>query len=372
MNAGRPLRIAFLSPRFSPEANGHSERFVRELSDELIRRGHRPRLITSHSGRPSRSVENGLPIVRNWRPPDGRLRRRQLEHHLTHAPFSYLALSAGDDELAHAVYPTDALAAARWSARTGRPSVLSYMGVPDHPRLMARRWRLEITLRALEGVTAVTAVSRSAADAFGRWLGLEPRVIHPGVDIETFTPGDERTEDPTIFCARPIGEPGSRIELLIAAHRLLRRERPQARLLLVRPPDAELARRAESSDERIELLDLDSPETLAETHRRAWVSVLPSAGEAFAPVVAEALACGTPVAGSDNGVIPEVIDRETVGGLFEGDEPEALKVALLEALTLAEDPGTRQACRLRAEDFSTARCADEHERLYRELIAGGH
>lgn len=366
------MRIAYLSPRFWPEAHGRTERFLRELSDGLMRDGHRPRLITSHSGAPSRSVEDGLPIVRNWRPPEGRLRRRHLEDHLTHAPFSYLALRAGNDDLAHAVFPTDALAAARWSARTGRPSVLSYMGVPDHPRLMARRWRLEITLRALEGVTAVTAVSRNAADAFHHWLGFEPRVIHPGVDVETFTVGDERTEDPTIFCSAPIDDPGNRTGLLIAAHRIVRRERPAARLLLARPPDAELARRTESHDEGIELVDVDSPEALAETYRRAWVAALPSIAQDFVPAVAEPLACGTPVVGSKLGVIPEVIDREAVGRLFEGDEPEALKVALLEALTLAEEPGARQACRLRAEDFSTARCADEHERLYRELIAGGH
>ena len=43
------------------------------------------------------------------------------------------------------MYSSDALAAARWARRTGRPSVFAYMGVPDRPGLTDRRLRLETT-----------------------------------------------------------------------------------------------------------------------------------------------------------------------------------------------------------------------------------
>ncbi len=59
------LRVALLAPAFFPEVRRGGERLVRELADELIARGHRPRLITSHAGRPSRTVEDGLPVFRS-------------------------------------------------------------------------------------------------------------------------------------------------------------------------------------------------------------------------------------------------------------------------------------------------------------------
>lgn len=364
------LRIALLSPCFWPEVQRGGERILRELADGLIARGHEPTLITSHPGPPSRSVEDGLPIVRNWRPPEGRLDRRNYEHYLTHVPFSYLTLRRGDYDLAHAVYPTDALAAARWTRRTGRPSVLAYLGVPDGQGLAYRRLRVEITTRAVEGCTAVTVLSRTAASAFDRWLGVEARVIYPGVDLGAFTPGEGRAEAPTVFCAATSDSPRKRVPLLASAVAEARWERPGLRLLAMRPVEPEVAEQLRRRDPEIEFVDpVEDPADLAPRYREAWVSVLPSFGDSFGLVLVESLACGTPVVGSNRDAIPEVVDRDTIGRLFDGDDPGALARALLEALELAEDLATREACVERARDFSTERSAEEYERLYRELVA---
>ena len=72
------------------------------------------------------------------------------------------------------------------------------------------------------------------------------------------------------------------------------------------------------------------PSRVASVYREAWVSVLPSVGEALGLVLVEALACGTPVVGSRLDGIPEVIDRNEIGRLFDGDDPAALATALLE------------------------------------------
>ena len=58
----------------------------------------------------------------------------------------------------------------------------------------------------------------------------------------------------------------------------------------------------------MELANLDAPEPLVDAYRSAWVSALPSHDEAFGLVLAEALACGTPVVGSNDGGVPELID----------------------------------------------------------------
>jgi glycosyltransferase involved in cell wall biosynthesis len=355
------VRVVLLSPVFWPEVRRGGERFVRELADELIDRGHEPRLITTHRGRPASTTEDGLPILRLPRPPAGRLARRRFEDYPTHGPLSYLALRRGDDDVANAVHTTDALAAARWAERTGRPSVFSYMGIPDHGGLMARRKRLEMTVAATRRCSATVALSAAARDAFQRWLGVDAEVIPPPVDVEAFTPDPAaRAERPTIVCAADPTEPRKRVGLLVEAFARVRRERRGARLILDRRAGA---------GEGIELRDLDERGVLAAAYREAWVSALPSTGEAFGLVLAEAMACGTPVVATNDGGMREVVDRPAVGRLFDGDNPGALAAALLEALDLATEPATAAACRARAQDFSSACCADRYLELYARLMS---
>jgi rhamnosyl/mannosyltransferase len=357
--------VALLSPVFWPEVRRGSERFARELADGLITRGHEPTLITSHRGATTVCMEDGLRVIRLWRPPDARLERRMFERHLTHIPFSYAALRRGDYDLAHAVYPTDALAAARWRARTGRPAVLSYMGIPHRRGLANRRWRAEITRRAFAGASAVVMLSAAAADASERWLGFRPRVIAPGVDLVSFSPGGERAAAPTIICPAALGVPRKRVELLVEAFAQVRAERPDARLVLSRPAGGGGGPLAPG----LGLVDLDDRDELVAAYRSAWVCALPSLGEAFGLVLAEALACGTPVVGSNDGAIPELIDRPAIGRLFEGGDPDALARTLLECLELSRDPVTAPACRARVLKLSGEAMVDSYLGLYRELGA---
>jgi glycosyltransferase involved in cell wall biosynthesis len=90
------------------------------------------------------------------------------------------------------------------------------------------------------------------------------------------------------------------------------------------------------------------------------------AAEPFGLVLAEAMACGTPVAALNRGAVAEVLDHGVTGIIFETEEEMAAGLSKVFAL----DRGTvreRAAAR-----FGVARMVDEYEAVYRRLVEGGY
>jgi len=85
--------------------------------------------------------------------------------------------------------------------------------------------------------------------------------------------------------------------------------------------------------------------------------------EPFGLVMAEALACATPVLAFPNGAAPEIIDHGRTGYLCQGEEDMTAALADVHRID-------RPDCRAAAERrFSVARMAADHERLYRAILA---
>lgn len=364
------LRVALLHHSYWPEVRRGTERFLHELAAGLVAAGHRPTLITSHRGLPSRTLEDGLEVVRHWRPPEGRLRRRGYQPHLSHLPLSYLSLARGGYDLAHALYPTDALAAVRWSRRHRRPAVVTFMGLPERAALVSTRDRVETIRRVAAGASAAISLSEAAAAAFRHELGVATRVIELGVDLGCFCPGGARGSEPTIFCPAAIDDPRKRTGVLVDAFARVRAQRPDARLVLV---GNRAAAQRTVAPPGVDYVDVFADtHALARAYRSAWVTALPAVAEAFGMVLVESLACGTPVVASDDGHPATLLrDRPEIGRLASPDDPRALAAALLAALQLVADPQTAARCRARAQDYPMGRCVAANLDVYGELLGGG-
>jgi glycosyltransferase involved in cell wall biosynthesis len=87
--------------------------------------------------------------------------------------------------------------------------------------------------------------------------------------------------------------------------------------------------------------------------------VTPCWEEPYGLVVAESLACGTPVAGFARGALPELVDARHARLVVPGDV-EALAAALLQAVELDRDDARAHA----VETCSVDAMVDTYEQLY--------
>jgi phosphatidylinositol alpha-mannosyltransferase len=361
------MRIALLHPTYWPEVRRGSERMLHDLGTTLAGRGHDVTLLTGHRGRPSVSIEDGIRVVRRWRPPERLPLTRAYEYHLASAPNAFLGLLRGRFDIAHAFFPVEAWAAARARRLGGPPLVFSLNGIPTRPYLVGRRYRLETIQSAIRGSEAVCVLSEAAARSLRRYLHCEPVVLPGGVLTERFAVEAPRAPEPTLICAASLGDPRKRGPLLISAFRRLRERRPDARLRLVRGRDAVMSGPEPELCQGAEWIVADRTEELARAYATAWGSVLPAIEEAFGLVLVESLTAGTPVVAARSGGCPEIVDDDAVGRLFAPDDEEALVEAMDAVLELGAGPASAAICRKRAARYDWSRLVERYEDLYQGL-----
>jgi glycosyltransferase involved in cell wall biosynthesis len=367
------MRIALLSPTYWPEVTRGSERVVHDLAVQLAERGHEVTLLSSHPGRGSVAVEEGVRVVRDRRPQRGE-RLRFYEDHVEAAPALFARLVAGDFDVAAAFHNASAWAAVRAHRFGGPPVAFCYHGLPTRFYLVERRYRIELMRAAIEGSAATAVLSEAAAIAMRRWLQCEPRVLPAGIFTERFAVEAPKPAAPTLICAASLGDPRKRAGLLFSAFSRLRERRPEARLQVVATSDPVLSRRPVELPDGAELVDPDangSGDGLPRLYAGATASVLPAVGEAQGLVLLESLAAGTPAVAARSGAGPEALDSERVGVLFEPDDEDSLVAAVERGFALGADPATAAACRARAAEFDWSRRIGPYEDLLAEVAATG-
>jgi len=345
------MRIGLVAPPWvtvPPTRYGGTESVVDNLARGLADRGHTVRLFTVGS--------STCPVDRQWLfdEPVGPIGAGELE--AAHVLAAYESL-APDVDVIHdhtALGPLLAQALPGPDGDGSRVPVVLTLHGPPH-RAPGRL--LNHTARR----AALVAISRSQRAAA---TGLRfARVIHHGVDVDVHRAGPGGGGF-VMFVGRMSPDKGVHRAVDIA-------RRAGTRLVIAAKmwEDVEVEYFRTEVEPRLHdgvevLLDADR-DTRVELMGRADALLNPICWpEPFGLVMAEALACGTPVVGAPYGAAPEIVDDGVTGFLHEGDDDLVAALGRVGELD-------REACRLAAVGrFSIERMARDHERLYAELVAG--
>ena len=237
----------------------------------------------------------------------------------------------------------------------------------EFPALVPRAFRAFRSLaydRAARVATLVLVPSDYVRGRVIDLLGVAPdrlRTVPHGVDHERFEPAAEPAPREPFLVYPARRWPHKNHDRLLAAFALVRRQRPDLRLVLTgggpAPP---------TLPEGVEWRGPVAPDELAGLYRRAAALVFPSLHEGFGLPALEAMACGCPVACSATTSLPEVCGDAAV--YFDPYAPDDIAAAALRAVDDVERLVPLGLERARA--FTWDRSARSHEDAYRVLLAG--
>jgi len=266
-----------------------------------------------------------------------------------------------------------------WRAlRDLRPTVVRQGGVALYHALRIFYARKQaVARRAARRADVLLCGSRWSADNWAA-LGVPRAACHAlpyPVDLDHFRPDGPGAPEPGVVTFLWLGRvvPRKRLDLLLDAYALLRRERADVRLKVV--GRFGYARRARSLLDRFGPGDGVGYEEsvprgrVPELLRGVDVLVQPSENEDVGSSVLEALACGTvPVVGPTNGTRDYLSPSSVV---FHAYTPESLRDAMARAALVARGGGFAAEARATAErTFSVDAVVSRVESLLTRLQGG--
>jgi teichuronic acid biosynthesis glycosyltransferase TuaC len=367
--AASHLEIAVISPvpwcpplPFLPENYARFRRIRRRRQDGRVPIYH-PRFLVP-SGSRFQGIE-GLGYYAAVAPVVRRL-RRSFRFDLIHAHFTF----------------PDGWVAARLGRTYGVPVIITEQAMwgpwMDRDSIMRRQ-----ALWAARECAFHIAISTALRESIARHTGDSPRlvVVPDGVDGSTFTlpePGSRISANQILFVGVVRQVKG--VDVLLRALKALADRGSNARLVLVGESfyqayrvEYERMRRLAADLGIADRVQFAGGKTDAEVVRymqESAVVVLPSRRESLGMVLAEALACGTPVVATRSGG-PEDIVTPDVGVLVPTDDPEALADGIAQVL---DRRGRYDPARLRAhalEKFGLDAVDRRVSALYAEALTSG-
>ena len=386
------MRVLHVIPSISPLRGGPSRAVIEMVAALRLQEVDAAILTTNYHG-PGLHPDlvtgrwqqhQWVPVLAfpRWSPPVAALREFAISPWLSF----WLARHLKDYDLLHIhalfSYPsTTAMAQARWA---GVPYILRSIGQLSPWSLAQSRGRKRLMLRLIErrnlqraaALHFTTVAERDEAAALGL---APPSLVLPlgvrGPEPAAAAAGGRDGAAPVRFLFLSRLHPKKRLENLLDALALLQRLRPDAPWELAIAGEGE-PRYVAGLQERSRRLGLGSRcrwlgfvegEAKWQLLQAADWYVLPSAAENFGIAAVEALAAGTPVILSPEVAVAADVER-CGAGLVCGSDPEALTLALGQALERPSLSMRASALNLAQMDFSWSTIALQLRDAYRQLL----
>ena len=367
------MNVAMHCVYFPPEVGG-LESHVYYLCRGLVKRGCRVSVVTSRSKPelPAHEVMEGIEVWRTWLP------ERNALGWAAHGAWSTprLAQIARRADVVHAQAFQSVLPGVVAKKVNRIPLVSTWHTSHFLERAASPFWK-PIFHRLLKWSDHNLAASAEIADVAER--------LAPGVSVEALTNGVETD----IFHRCEPSLPAARRRRIIVPRRLFEKngvefflrampliaERVNVEAVIVGdgPERDNLETLAASLElgRRVEFLGARRHDEMPGLLSSAELAVFPSLIEATSVAALESMACELPVAASNVGGLPEIVDSD-VGELFEAGNPTALAAKVTSLLEREDLRALGAAARTRVvERWSNARLVDRHLEMYEGLFNGG-
>ena len=354
---------------FPPEVGG-LESHVFHLCKGLVNAGCSVDMVTSRSipDTPDHEVMDGIGVWRTWFP------SRSPTGWVLHAMGSVPAVRrlAGKADVLHA-QAFSSIPPLAASGSRGSPLVATLHTSHFLVRAQRGMWKPVLT-KLVERPDHVFAASEEIRDVANGLLGGDGAVesLTNGVDTDTFRPVPPSlpvTDRRRLIVPRRLHSKNG-VEFLVRAIPILAETHDVEAVLVGDGPERprlEALGRDLGVEDRLRFMgarpNADMPGLLSS----AEVAVIPSLMEATSVAALECMACEVPVAASNVGGLPEIVDG-AVGCLFTPADPGDLAARVAELLD-SDLPTRGRAGRQRVvEHWSNARLVARHLEVYEKLL----
>lgn len=335
------MKIGIVCP-YSWGVPGGVQFHVRDLSEELMRRGHTVSVLVpggDEDAAPPYVVKAGRPVPV---PYNGSVARILFGPRAAARVRRWLTDGAFDVVHIHEPGTLSLGLLATWW--TDMPVVATFHAALSRSRAMSAAHG--ILQSAFEKLSARIAVSEEARRTLVEHLGGDAVLIPNGLYVDRFrvSPRPEWQGDGgTLSFLGRVDEPRKGLPVLLAAWPTIRAKMPGVRLLVAGPGDVDEIRRTIPAEHRgsVTFLGAVSDEDKAAMLASSDLYVAPhTGGESFGIVLVEAMAAGAPVLASDLVAFRAVLDDGRLGALVPVGDADA--VAAEACALLADERRRRQ------------------------------
>ncbi len=311
------MKVAMSSPVYFPDVNGESV-YVNQLSTGLVKRGYEIEIFVPHSKRTEWYRKHHRDGYEDYETRNGitirRFDSKNIRNKYTYSKPMLKALVKTDADIIHShhfgYYPATAGFIAAKIKRL--PHIF---GPYYHPPIYGRqKWLLFASYHITQGLPLLRFSDRvlphteyekellQKVGARSDNMDILPNIV----DTKLFKP-TRKKENIVLFASHLIPTKGPHIALEIAKEILQKRKDVKFVFVGTGRMENEMKSKAGKISPRIIFMKNLSVKQLIDIYSMSKVTILPSYYEAFGKVLAESMACETPVVSTRVGGVPEVV-----------------------------------------------------------------